>query len=161
MSHPERLLFDGPAIPDEWIDHNGHMNLARYGDVFYLAIRQLSNRMGLTREYKDRTKTASFAAKMNITYRRELRHGDEIGFEARIAGYDNKRVHGWIGILRGREEELVASCEMLSLNIDTTTRRVADMAPEILKTLADLHTQHLLLPEIEGLGAGIQLSTST
>lgn len=152
---PRALWFDGPTIPPSWIDHNGHMNLARYSDAFYLGVRQLSNTLGFSREFKKRTRTASFAAKMNITYIEELREDDQTLFEARIVGFDARRIHAWFGLWHEAPRRLAATCEMLSLNIDTDERRVTDMTPEAIAAVQALHEAHRQLDPPQGLGEGI------
>lgn len=154
------FVFDGPPIRSRWIDHNGHVNFAAYAESFLVGARELSQALGLTREFKDRTNTATFAAKMNISYLREVRETDALRIEARVVGFDQRRGHGWFG-LTGAGPELAATCEVLSLNIDTGTRRVADMADEVLAAAARLHAAHLELPVIEGVGEGIDLTGAT
>lgn len=153
---PSPFIFAGPPILERWIDHNGHVNLASYAEIFLFAARELSEGLGLTREFKDRTNTATFAAKMNISYLRELREGDAVRIEARVVGFDKRRVHGWFGLMRD-DAELAATCEVLSLNIDTKTRRVADMSHEVLTTVQRFHEVHCDLPELRGVGEGIEL----
>lgn len=152
------FIFDGPQIPNRWIDHNGHVNFAAYAEIFRFAARQLSEALGLTREFKDRTNTATFAAKMNISYLRELRQSDSLRIEARVVGFDSRRVHGWFG-LTSDGAELAATCEVLWLNIDTNTRRVADMAAEVLAAAQRHHAAHLELPALRSVGEGIDLGS--
>lgn len=109
-------------------------------------------------EFKDRTNTATFAAKLNISYLREVLEGDSLRIEARVVGFDTRRVHGWFGLTRDGNE-LAATCEVLSLNIDSNTRRVSDMHQEILAAAERLHANHLRLPALREVGVGIDLTS--
>lgn len=68
------------TVKQEWIDHNDHMNLAYYPMAFYEATNALALYLGMDREFKDRTHTASFLADMHFSYKREVRLNDPSKF---------------------------------------------------------------------------------
>lgn len=144
-------------VPDEWIDHNGHMNLARYADAFYRAVRHLSDALGFSPEFKERTSTASFAANLAISYRREVVAGERIRLESRIIDHDRKRIHAWHELILDDSDTVAATAELLSLNIDRTTRRVADMPAEALERVAAMCAAHRSLPTPDGVSHAIRL----
>jgi len=157
LATPKPLELYATLVKPEWVDHNGHMNLAYYPMAFYEATNALSLHLGMTREFKNRTKTASFAANLHLSYRREVRDGDPLRFLSRIINFDSKRVHFWHEMHHATDDYLAATCEMMSLNIDTTLRRVADMPAELLERLREIHDVHALLPPPAGLGHSIKI----
>ena len=71
--------FELPAatVLPEWIDMNGHMNVAYYLLAFDLASDVFSDFLGLTADYKKRTNSATFAGDVHLVYKREVKDGDE------------------------------------------------------------------------------------
>ena len=56
----------------EWIDLNGHMNMAYYGVVFDRGNYAAGNALGLGADYIERTTHGIFAAETHTLYFREL-----------------------------------------------------------------------------------------
>lgn len=139
------------VIP-EWIDHNGHMNVANYLRAFDTAADALGTYMGLSREYKRRTNSATFIGDVHIAYRREVKEGDILRFTGRIIACDAKRVHYWLEMYHAGEGYLAATAEFMELHIDMSTRRVAPMPPDILARIEAVRDAHAVLPLPEGLG---------
>ena len=161
MSDPSDIptpfeLPQAVVIP-EWIDHNGHMNVANYLRAFDTAADALGTRMGLSREYKRRTNSATFIGDVHIAYRREVREGDRLRFTGRIVACDAKRVHYWLEMFHADEGYLAATAEFLELHIDMSVRRVAPMPPDILKGIEAVRDAHAVLPLPEGLGKVIHV----
>lgn len=139
-------------VRDEWIDYNGHMNVAFYVLVFDQATDAFLDYVGLDRAYRDRSKTTTFTAEGHITYDREVMRGDPLRVTTQLLGYDEKRLHHFHAMYHAEKGYLASTCEFLSLNIDSTRRRVAPMGQEIIlraKTLWDDHKQ-LLRPAQSG-----------
>ena len=62
MSFPAPFdRYQGEVLP-EWIDANGHMNLAYYIVLFDYATDTLFNAIGIGLDYKDRTNHCTFVA---------------------------------------------------------------------------------------------------
>ena len=134
------------VVRHDWIDHNKHMNLTAYPVAFYEAVNEFSSYLGMTREFKTRTQTASFLADMHLSYKRELFEAAPIVIYSRIVNFDAKRVHAWHEMFHEKEGYLAAYCEMLSLNIDTKTRRVTERPDEVMTHLALIQKQHNTVP---------------
>ena len=61
------------AVRPEWIDHNGHMNLAYYVVLFDAGNgRALGRRSGSARHYRAATGFGTFAVETHTLYRAEL-----------------------------------------------------------------------------------------
>ncbi|RLA33841.1 MAG: thioesterase, partial [Gammaproteobacteria bacterium] len=75
------VSIDGTSIAEgkvkpEWIDVNGHMNVAWYVLIFDLAVDDLWAEFGITDEYIKETNGSTFAVECHITYQTELLEDD-------------------------------------------------------------------------------------
>ncbi len=93
------MAFEAPIsrwkerVLPEWLDYNGHMNVAYFvlifdhgTDAFYPLIRT-------RRPYRQRTGKSTFAVETHITYRRELSVNEEVAVTTQLLGFDDKRIH--------------------------------------------------------------------
>src|SRR3569832_2413841 len=72
MSFPAPFdRFRGEVLP-EWIDYNGHMNLAYYTVLFDQATDLLFDELGLGLDYRRDRKLGTFVAETHNLYEREL-----------------------------------------------------------------------------------------
>lgn len=143
-------------VRPEWIDYNGHMNLAYYVLAFDHATDALFNDLGIGLDYMNASGCSTFAADMNVCYLRELHQGDPIACTTWFLGYDEKRLHYFHEMYHGTEGWLAASCELLSLHINMDQRRTTSFPSEIMARLAEVHAAHAALPAPERIGRPIR-----
>ncbi len=145
------------TIRPEWIDYNGHMNVAYYTLVFDHAVDALFEHIGLGRSYRDAGTGSTFTVEQHITYRREVVEGDEVRIETRLVGFDEKRIHHYHEMFHAADGYLAATTEFLSLHVDLATRRVGPMPEAILDGLAPLLAAHDALPPSDVIGRVIKV----
>jgi acyl-CoA thioester hydrolase len=145
-------LFPAPFVSDrfsvlaEWIDLNGHMNVARYLQAFDQAFDEAYERVGLTKAHMETARGTTFAAEMHITYQRELLLGDPLRITTRLLAYDVKRMQ-WIQCMYHREKGyLAATNEWLILYVDIAKRRVGRMPEALERNFRALLAAHKPLP---------------
>jgi acyl-CoA thioester hydrolase len=140
--------FDGyrDVVRSGWIDENGHMNMGYYVVVFDYATDAWLDFIGLSRSYKAARGVMTFSLESHVTYRRELREGDELRFTTQLLDFDEKRIHYFHRMLHAREGYLAATNELMSLHVSRETRRSAPMAREILEGLEEIRGAHRSLP---------------
>ena len=80
------------VLPD-WIDANGHMNIALYGVVFDRGNYAACDALDLGEDYVERAQHGVFAAETHILYFRELHLDDLIRVRTQIVSVDDKRLH--------------------------------------------------------------------
>ena len=139
-------------LPD-WIDYNGHMNVAYYVLVFDHATDELFDFMGLTAEYRAAANISAFTAEMHVNYIREVKEGDEVYVTTQLLGYDGKRFHYFHQMYHAEQGYLAATSELLCLFVDMNLRRVTQMPPPILDRLAEIKQSHAALPLPEQVGS--------
>ena len=84
--------FRGEVLP-EWIDYNGHMNLAYYTVLFDQATDLLFDVLGLGLDYRRDRKLGTFVAETHNLYERELLVGARVRVATQIIAIDAKRMH--------------------------------------------------------------------
>ncbi len=149
---PTPLQLHEETVLPEWIDYNGHMNVAFYVLAFDHATDAMLEFLRLTHDYKMKENTTTFVADMNVTYRQEVKEGDPLRFTTRILGCDEKRIHFWHEMYHATEGYLAATNELLSLHIDLSLRRVGPMPGGIAEWIADIRDAHAVLPLPDGIG---------
>jgi len=133
-------------VRPEWIDYNGHMNVAYFVLAFDLAVDALWARVGFDGAYRERTGCSTFAAEAHVTYQRELREGERMQFTLQLLGYDEKRVHQFYRMYHAASGALAATSEWMSLHVSLGQRRVTPMGERALAVLERLFAAHRDLP---------------
>jgi len=109
------------AVVPEWIDYNGHMNVAYYVLAFDRATDRLFDYLGIGEAYRRSTHHSVFALEAHVTYERELRQGDEFEIATRLIDADRKRLHLFHTMTRVKDNELSATIEVMGLHVDMGT----------------------------------------
>jgi acyl-CoA thioester hydrolase len=133
-------MFTGAVEPD-WIDHNGHMNVAYYVLAFDLATDAAYEAWGIGLDYPEQTNCSVFTLGMNVDYRAEMHAGEPFRVATSIVDFDHKRIHYFHTMYRGQTNEVVATNECLVMNVDLATRRSAEFPPEIVTRLTQLQVE--------------------
>jgi acyl-CoA thioester hydrolase len=112
-------------VRPEWVDDNGHMNLAYYLVLFDAGSDAMFEVLGIGHAYREAVGCTSFAAETHIVYEREMREGDAAEIRTTVVGVDEKRLHLAHEMYRAGEAARVALQEILFVSVDLATRRVA------------------------------------
>ncbi len=144
-------LYRGRVLP-EWIDYNGHMNVAYYVLAFDHATDRLLDHIGLDAATRDRGQGSVFTLELHVSYLRELMEGMPIRATTRLLDADAKRIHYFQSLYHAEEGYLAATCEQILLYMDMNTRRSAAMPAEILAGLEVMLQEHRQLPRPEQAG---------
>ena len=142
MSIPVPLELHTSTVLPEWIDYNGHMNVAYYVLAFDYATDAFLDYLGLDHDYKAKADVTTFVADMNVTYIQEVFEGDPMRFTTQLLEFDAKKFRYFHCMYHAEKGYLAATNELLSLHIDLTTRRVGAMAEPILEKLQAIYDVH-------------------
>lgn len=138
-------IASGKVLP-EWIDLNGHMNVAYYVLAFDLGVDGLWQELGITSHYVETSKCSTFAVECHITYQMELREDEPFVVTSQILAYDDKRIHQFQRMYHGEANYLVATAEWMNLHVDLTSRRVTPWPDSILTVLREFSRRQGVLP---------------
>ncbi|MBS27682.1 MAG: thioesterase-like protein [Alphaproteobacteria bacterium] len=145
------------TVQPDWIDYNGHMNLAYYMLAFDHATDAFFDYVGLGEGYLKTANCSTFTLEAHITYDRELMAGAPMRFETQLLAHDAKRLH-YIHFMYHAEEGYLASAnELISLHVDMDARRSAPMPEQVLTRLDAIAVHHDKLPHPEQAGRVISI----
>jgi acyl-CoA thioester hydrolase len=121
----------GKVLP-EWIDFNGHMNVAYYVLAFDLGVDALWLDFGITAQHVQQNQSSTFAVETHVLYKQELKLDDPYVVTAQILAFDDKRIHQFQRMYHAESGFLAATAEWLTLHVDLEKRRVAPWPTNIL-----------------------------
>ena len=143
------------TIKPEWIDYNGHMNVAYYMLVFDAGGDALLDYLGLDEAYRERSRTSTYVLEAHINYERELLVDALVDIYLQLVDHDAKRVH-YVLTMQHREEDFrAATCEIMLMQIDMRTTRGTAMPEFALDRLAALAAEQSDLAPPANLGSVI------
>lgn len=145
-------------VASEWIDYNGHMNVAYYFLAFDKATDAFFDHLGIGRAYKDSGNHSTFTLEGHITYDRELLEGDPIRFKTYLLGVDAKRLHYFHEMYHAEQGYLAATTELVTVHVDMRARRSAPFPEDLLARLQAVREVHAKVPVPEKVGRVISLS---
>ena len=148
--------FEGEVLP-EWIDYNGHMNLAYYTVLFDQATDMLFDVLGLGLDYRRATQMGTFVAETHNRYERELLVGARVRVATQIVAADDKRLHLAHEMFALEGGHRTATQELMFLHVDLALRRVSPFPPDLRRRIADAAAAHAALPRPDWIGRRIAM----
>ena len=148
--------FEGEVLP-EWIDYNGHMNLAYYTVLFDQATDLLFDVLGLGLDYRQSTQLGTFVAETHNRYERELLVGARVRVATQIVAADDKRLHLAHEMFALEGGHRTATQELMFLHVDLALRRVSPFPPDLRRRVAAAATAHAALPRPDWVGRRIAM----
>ncbi|PRD41438.1 thioesterase [Phyllobacterium phragmitis] len=142
------------AIEKEWIDYNGHLNMAYYNVVFDRGGDEFLAELGFGPSYAAERKLTIYTAEIHICYVRELHLGDIVTVTSQLIDFDGKRLHTYNEIIH-RDGWVAATAEVLSLHIDMSGPKVSPFPADILPKLEFYRAAHSKLPMPARVGRAI------
>lgn len=140
---PVRLL--DAVVRAEWVDYNRHMSDFRYAQLFGEAVDALFRQAGVNEAYRA-------AGRMYYTVDNHLRHlgeakaGEALYITLQVLDVDEKRLHVFQRMFRGRDDVLIATAEQMYLHVDTAAAKAAPADREVRAKLAAIAREHAALP---------------
>lgn len=144
------------VVRPEWVDYNGHMNVAFYGYVFEEAARAFFAYLDLSRQYRERSGHGFFAVEAHTIYEREVKGGGPLAFTSQILGVGNKTIHCLHAMLHADERYVAATNEVMYVNVNIVGQRSAPIAIADRVRLRELFAAHLTLPQPPQAGRAIR-----
>jgi acyl-CoA thioester hydrolase len=145
------------TVEPQWIDYNGHLNVAYYNVLFDRAVDELYERVGLGPDYLKQHKHSTMVVEAHVRYLRELKQDDPVRVTVQLLDYDAKRMHLFEELRHGTENWLSATSENMTLSVDMTAKKVAPFAPHVLQALERMKAAHARLPLPDGAGRRVAM----
>ena len=132
LSSPYRTK--NQVVHSDWIDYNGHMNVAYYTLAFDKALDFFfEDVLNIGPSFVEKNKEGPFALKASYNYFSELLEGENFFVDISILDFGSKRVHV-LGEMRKDESlELSAVFETVLMNMDLDERKVKKYPDRVLE----------------------------
>ena len=143
------------AVPAEWIDYNGHMNVAYYIMAIDQALdRFLEDELGIGELHAARVRQGPYALQAHVQYLGELLEGSKFKVAIRLIDCDAKRIHVFVELI-AETGDLAATCEQMLMNVDLETRRSTPYPDWVQARMQAMLAGHSKLEMPAQLGASI------
>ena len=143
--------IDTRKIIKEWIDYNGHMNMAYYVLIFDQAWENILNKFQMGGENAEESKRTTMVVETRTTYDSEVKEGDEVDVYVSYFDHDKKRLHLKCEMYEKKTKKLSATMENLSLYIDLDKRKVTEFEDEKVKIMDEFIDKNKVDFKIENL----------
>jgi acyl-CoA thioester hydrolase len=157
LLRPVPFLSSVMQIEPQWIDYNGHLNMAYYNVMFDRAIDELWLQLGIGPGYKEARQGSTFTAECHVRYLREIHLGDPVQVSILLVEADEKRLHTFQELRHAGEGWLSATSENMTLHIDMTARKTAPFPPDIRARIEAVAKAHSVVARSEGIGRKIAM----
>ena len=132
LSSPYRTKSQ--VVLSEWIDYNGHMNVAYYTLAFDKALDFFfEDVLNIGPSFVEKNKEGPFALKASYNYFSELMEGENFFVNISILDFDPKRVHVFGEMRKDKSLELSAVFETVLMNMDLSARKVKKYPDRVLE----------------------------
>jgi len=131
MSFAAPFVSRAMEIEKDWIDYNGHLNMAYYNVLFDRCSDDAFELMGMGPGYAKDRKLTIYTAEIHVCYVQELHLGHCVTVSFQLLDHDEKRLRAYQEI-RHVDGWLAATSEQLALHVDMAGPKVAPFPPDIL-----------------------------
>jgi acyl-CoA thioester hydrolase len=136
MYFPAPFISIPARVENEWIDYNGHFNMAYYNVIFDRAADDVFSLLGLGPDYVTSTNCSFFTLEAHTTYLRELHALDTVIVETHFLDADHKRVHYVQRMLHEKEGWQSCVLEVIVSHVDLAAKKTSPF-PAAVFTLID------------------------
>jgi acyl-CoA thioester hydrolase len=164
MDRPESTALDAPLrlyeteVKPEWVDYNGHMSEAFYVLVFGFTTDALLDLIGMDADRRELSGMSLYTLEVHVSYLREAREGEPLIVTTRLLDLDRKRAHLFHSMHHGADDGLLATEEVMMLNVDRARARSAPFPEDVATRLQEITEAHagLTLPKQAGRSIAIR-----
>lgn len=154
MDQPAPFLSSVMTVAPEWIDYNGHMNMAYYNVLFDRCADEAYELLGFGPNYAKTRGHTTYTAEFHICYVRELHEGDRVRVSLHLVDHNDRSFHTYQEI-HHEDGWLAATGEALGLHIDMSGPRVAPFPDDIAARVQAMARAHAALPRPDRVGRRI------
>jgi acyl-CoA thioester hydrolase len=153
---PREALIVSPLMPIEpdWIDYNGHLNMAYYNVLFDRAYDGVCEVLGLGPDYAKLRKHTTYTGEIHLRYLREIHLNHLVYGTFQLIDFNEKSMHMYQE-LHHKDGWLAATCEGIGLHVDMAGPKVAPYPEDIYHNIQNLAKQQSVLARPEGIGRKI------
>jgi acyl-CoA thioester hydrolase len=145
------------AIPQDWVDYNGHLRDAFYLLIFSYAVDGLMDEIGLDAQSREHTGLTLFTLEAHINYLHEVKRGAVMEARIQIMAMDRKRLHLYLTLHPEGEAQVMAASEQMLLQVNLEGPKSAAFTEETKAALERIKATQQDWPAPEYTGRKIGL----
>ena len=117
------FIVPDQTIQPDWIDYNGHLNMAFYNVLFDRGVDHLYDALGIGEAYVRDGAGSCFTLEVHLNYLDELTLEDQVSVALQLIDYDAKRLHYFLTMTNSSTGALAATSENLALQSTQAPRQ--------------------------------------
>ena len=134
-------------VTKEMCDHNGHMNVNYYYQLFDSTYTSFYiEELGFDEAYMERG-FSTFTLEDSIRYLKEFRLNDVVYPSFQLYKANKKLLH-FIGILQNKDDEVAAIFETVLGHIDLNKRRIVNFSDQMIENLLNVSNKQRKISEL-------------
>ena len=138
---------DSVIVTQEMCDHNGHMNVNYYYQLFDSTYTSFYiDELGFDEAYMERG-FSTFTLEDSIRYLKEFRLNDVVYPSFQLYKANKKLLH-FIGILQNKENEVAAIFETVIGHIDLNKRKIVNFSDQMIENLLKVSSEQRKISEL-------------
>ena len=138
---------DSVIVSKEMCDHNGHMNVNYYYQLFDSTYTSFYiEELGFDEDYMERG-FSTFTLEDSIRYLKEFRLNDVVYPSFQLYKANKKLLH-FIGILQNKDNEVAAIFETVLGHIDLNKRKIVNFSDEMIERLLKVSNEQREISEL-------------
>ena len=138
---------DSVIVTQEMCDHNGHMNVNYYYQLFDSTYTSFYiDELGFDEAYMERG-FSTFTLEDSIRYLKEFRLNDVVYPSFQLYKANKKLLH-FIGILQNKDDEVAAIFETVLGHIDLNKRKIVNFSEQMIENLLKVSNEQRKISEL-------------
>ncbi|MCF8477444.1 MAG: thioesterase family protein [Pseudolabrys sp.] len=154
---PAPFVSSPMRIEPQWIDYNGHLNVAYYNVLFDRAVDEVYEPLGLGPHYLKAHNHSTMVVETHVRYLREVHEDAPLRVTVQLLAYDEKRIHLFEQLLHATENWVSATSESMTVHVDMSAKKVAPFPAGVMHALERMKTAHATLPWPEAAGRKVSM----
>ena len=138
---------DSVIVTKEMCDHNGHMNVNYYYQLFDSTYTSFYiEELGFDEAYMERG-FSTFTLEDSIRYLKEFRLNDVVYPSFQLYKANKKLLH-FVGILQNKDDDIAAIFETVLGHIDLNKRKIVNFSNQMIENLLKVSNQQRKISEL-------------
>ena len=137
------IILSEKRVLKDWIDYNGHMNVAFYTLAFDNSLDEfLENTLGIGETHASHNQQGPFVLQAHYHYLKEMSLDEKFNVRLLVVDCDEKRMHLCLDIFSVKQKKIIAVSETVLINVNLAIRKTEKYPTWALKRLEDLKNTH-------------------
>ena len=153
------IILPEQEVLNEWLDYNGHMNVAYYTLAFDKSLDIfLEDLLGIGESHAYKNKQGPFVVQAHYHYLNEMRLNEKFHVRLFVVDCDKNKMHLCMEIYSLFQEKVIAVVEQVLINVNLKLRKSEPYPPWAFEKLIKLKNTHknASLPSAFGKSIGLK-----